>query len=69
MEHPLDAFRLDGINLEEISGGENLIISPHPVAIPIALILHQIGMLTAVELCTATVVQPSIETNIASALT
>ena len=52
---------VDGINLEEISGGENLIISPHPVAIPIALILHQIGMLTAVELCTATVVQPASE--------
>jgi aspartate-semialdehyde dehydrogenase len=50
-----------GINLEEISGGENLIISPHPVAIPIALILHQIGMLTAVEQCTATVVQPASE--------
>src|ERR1700687_3537797 len=50
-----------GINLEEISAGENLIISPHPVAIPIALILHQIGMLTAVELCTATVVQPASE--------
>src|SRR5438874_3174169 len=50
-----------GINLEEISAGENLIISPHPVAIPIALLLHQIGMLTAVELCTATVVQPASE--------
>jgi aspartate-semialdehyde dehydrogenase len=50
-----------GINLEEISGGENLIISPHPVAIPIALILRQIELLSAVELCTATVVQPASE--------
>ncbi|MDQ6802954.1 MAG: hypothetical protein M3041_19285 [Acidobacteriota bacterium] len=50
-----------GINLEEIDGEENLIVSPHPVAIPIALILHQIGLLTAVELCTATVVQPASE--------
>jgi aspartate-semialdehyde dehydrogenase len=50
-----------GINLEEISGGESLIISPHPVAIPIALILRQIELLSAVELCTATVVQPASE--------
>jgi len=50
-----------GINLEEIAAGEKLIISPHPVAIPIALILHQIGMLSIVEICTATVVQPASE--------
>lgn len=50
-----------GVNLEEISSGEQLIVSPHPVAIPVALILHQIGMLSAVELCTATVVQPASE--------
>ncbi|HEX9501486.1 MAG TPA: Asd/ArgC dimerization domain-containing protein [Thermoanaerobaculia bacterium] len=50
-----------GVNLEEINAGEKLIISPHPVAVPISLILHQIGMLSAVELCTATVVQPASE--------
>lgn len=50
-----------GINLEEINGGEKLIISPHPVAIPIALVLRQIELLSAVELCTATVVQPASE--------
>jgi len=50
-----------GINLEEINSSEKLIISPHPVAIPISLILHQIEMLSAVELCTATVVQPASE--------
>ncbi|HYS52543.1 MAG TPA: Asd/ArgC dimerization domain-containing protein [Thermoanaerobaculia bacterium] len=50
-----------GINLEEIAAGEKLIISPHPVAIPIALILHQIGTLSIVEQCAATVVQPASE--------
>jgi aspartate-semialdehyde dehydrogenase len=48
-----------GINLEDISSNESLIISPHPVAIPIALILHEIGTLSAIETCTATVVQPA----------
>jgi aspartate-semialdehyde dehydrogenase len=50
-----------GINLDEVSAEDKLIISPHPVAIPIALILHQIATLSRVELCTATVVQPASE--------
>jgi aspartate-semialdehyde dehydrogenase len=50
-----------GINLDDIHGGDNLLVSPHPVAIPIALILHQIQTLSAVELGTATVVQPASE--------
>jgi len=50
-----------GISLDEITGTDNLLISPHPVAIPMALILHQIQTLSAVELCTATVVQPASE--------
>ncbi len=49
-----------GVNLEEL-GGDELLVSPHPVAIPIALILRQIGTLSAVEICTATVVQPASE--------
>jgi len=48
-----------GINLEEVGGDSEVLISPHPVTIPIALILHQIGTLSPVELCTATVVQPA----------
>jgi len=48
-----------GVNLDEIVSGDRLIISPHPVAIPIALILHQVEMLGRVESCTATVVQPA----------
>ncbi|HEY8133568.1 MAG TPA: Asd/ArgC dimerization domain-containing protein, partial [Thermoanaerobaculia bacterium] len=50
-----------GINLDDIKGTDTLLISPHPVAIPIALILHQIQTLSAVELCSATVVQPASE--------
>jgi aspartate-semialdehyde dehydrogenase len=50
-----------GINLEEIGADDRVLISPHPVAIPIALILHQIEQLSRVEICTATVVQPASE--------
>jgi aspartate-semialdehyde dehydrogenase len=50
-----------GINLDDIHETDDLLISPHPVAIPIALILHQIQTLSAVELCAATVVQPASE--------
>lgn len=49
-----------GINLEQLHG-EHVLISPHPVAIPIALILHQIATVSRVESCTATVVQPASE--------
>ncbi|MGA8810411.1 MAG: Asd/ArgC dimerization domain-containing protein [Thermoanaerobaculia bacterium] len=48
-----------GVNLEEITSDDRLLVSPHPAAIPIALILHQIEMLSRVESCTATVVQPA----------
>ena len=50
-----------GVNLEEILQDDNLLVSPHPVAIPIALILHQIATLSPIEICTATVVQPASE--------
>src|SRR5207247_7207329 len=50
-----------GVNLEQIDGSERMLVSPHPVTIPIALILHQIARLARVELCTATVVQPASE--------
>jgi aspartate-semialdehyde dehydrogenase len=48
-----------GVNLDEIDG--DLLVSPHPVAIPIALILHQIERLSPIESCTATVIQPASE--------
>ena len=50
-----------GVNLEEISSADRLLVSPHPIAIPIAIILHQIELLGRVEMCTATVVQPASE--------
>jgi len=50
-----------GVNLEQIDGSNRVLVSPHPVAIPIALILHQVARLARIELCTATVVQPASE--------
>lgn len=50
-----------GVNLEQLVQGDDVLISPHPVAIPIALILHQIARVAGVESCTATVVQPASE--------
>jgi aspartate-semialdehyde dehydrogenase len=50
-----------GVNLEQLDGSERIIVSPHPIAIPIALVLHQVARLARVELCTATVVQPASE--------
>jgi aspartate-semialdehyde dehydrogenase len=50
-----------GINLETIDAGERLLLSPHPIAIPISLVLHQVAQLSPVEICTATVVQPASE--------
>ncbi len=48
-----------GVNIEDVTGDDRLLVSPHPIAIPIALILHQLELLGRVELCTATVVQPA----------
>jgi aspartate-semialdehyde dehydrogenase len=50
-----------GINLESVEPGDDLLVSPHPIALPLALILHQLNQLVAVDLCTATVVQPASE--------
>jgi len=49
-----------GVNLDEIGvDDERLLISPHPIAIPIAIILHQIELLGRVEMVIASVVQPA----------
>lgn len=50
-----------GVNLESLDGSDPVLVSPHPVAIPIALILRQVATLSPVEICTATVVQPASE--------
>ena len=49
-----------GMNVEALAG-ETLIVSPHPVAVPIALVLHQLQSLAPVKACTAAVVQPASE--------
>src|SRR5262249_26135593 len=51
---------VSGINLDAVTE-ERLLVSPHPVALPIALILHQISQLARIESCTASVVQPASE--------
>lgn len=48
-----------GVNLEDVQAGDDLLVSPHPIAIPIALILHQIATLSSIDSCTATVIQPA----------
>jgi aspartate-semialdehyde dehydrogenase len=50
-----------GLNLDGVDATDGVLVSPHPVAIPIALILHQIATLSPIELCTATVIQPASE--------
>jgi len=50
-----------GLNLESIDASDQLLVSPHPVAIPIALILKQIATVSPIESCIATVVQPASE--------
>ncbi len=50
-----------GLNLADIDSSDRVIVSPHPIAIPIALILHQIAELSPIVSCTASVVQPASE--------
>lgn len=50
-----------GVNLDDLGTGDRVIVSPHPIAIPIALILHQIESLTPIESCAVTVIQPASE--------
>ncbi|HEX9986545.1 MAG TPA: Asd/ArgC dimerization domain-containing protein [Thermoanaerobaculia bacterium] len=49
-----------GINVDELDP-DDLLVSPHPIALPIALILQQLGKLAAIESCIASVVQPASE--------
>lgn len=37
------------------------VVAPHPVTIPLALVLERVKRLSKIELCTATVVQPASE--------
>lgn len=50
-----------GLNLDELAAADTLLVSPHPIAVPLALILAQIATLSPVESCVASVVQPASE--------
>jgi aspartate-semialdehyde dehydrogenase len=50
-----------GLNLENFSESDRVIVSPHPIAVPIALVLHQIESASPVVSCTASVIQPASE--------
>src|SRR5205085_845304 len=50
-----------GMNLDDVGADDDVLVSPHPIAIPIALILHQIERLSPIAICTATVIQPASE--------
>ena len=50
-----------GLESSQPATQEPVLISPHPVAIPIALILHELGKIGRVQSCTATVIQPASE--------
>lgn len=50
-----------GVNLEELLGDDPVLVSPHPVAVPLALILDQLRTVGPIESCVATVVQPASE--------
>lgn len=50
-----------GLNLDELVTEDTLLVSPHPIAVPLALILAQIATVSAVESCVASVVQPASE--------
>lgn len=47
------------VNIDAISQADGVIVSPHPVALPLALILHQISTVTSVESCVANVIEPA----------
>jgi aspartate-semialdehyde dehydrogenase len=63
LSHPVPAaegkLAVAGVNLDRISAEDRLLVSPHPAAIPIAIILRQLELLAPVEMCTCTVVEPA----------
>lgn len=54
------ALAVAGVNVDDAIG-HIVVVSPHPVVVPIALILHQIESIAHVEFCAATVIQPASE--------
>lgn len=50
-----------GVNLKDLDESSRLVISPHPIAIPIILLLHQIASRAVVTLAAVSVTQPASE--------
>lgn len=50
-----------GVNLPDLKDDTRVIISPHPIAIPLALVLHQIATRVPVKLAVVSVIQPASE--------
>ena len=49
-----------GVNVQD-APAESVLISPHPIATPLIMLLSQIRSRTPVQLCAATVIQPASE--------
>lgn len=47
------------LNLDTLAEGENLLVSPHPIAVAMALLLSRISSLSPIESCVTTVTQPA----------
>lgn len=50
-----------GVNLKDLDESTRVIVSPHPIAIPIILVLHQIASRAPVALAAVSVIQPASE--------
>ena len=50
-----------GVNDDSVRGNTLPIISPHPAATPLALLLNAIRRVAPIELCVSTVIQPASE--------
>jgi aspartate-semialdehyde dehydrogenase len=47
------------LNLDSLPDGENLLVSPHPIAVAMALVLGRVSSLSPIESCVTTVTQPA----------
>jgi aspartate-semialdehyde dehydrogenase len=50
-----------GVNDDDIPNRTSAVISPHPIATPLAILLSRLAEVISIELCVATAVQPASE--------
>jgi aspartate-semialdehyde dehydrogenase len=50
-----------GVNLQDLTDSTRVIVSPHPIAIPVTLVLHQITTRAPIKLAAVSVIQPASE--------